>query len=110
MATHRCAPRGGHWNFNGVHRLRIHLAKTVAASSRACDVRPDRCLCIDPWRAKPDSSRNHVACNYQRVGVWWSVCLVFLLQTKRGGLFSRIEEPMTLTARRAVATTYLIDK
>ena len=42
-----------------------------------------------------DSSRDHVACDYQRNRVRLHLGLVFLFQTKRGGLFSGAEEPIT---------------
>jgi hypothetical protein len=91
MATHRRAARGRYRTSHGVHRLRICHTKTVVAPSRHCDVRFDYCLRVHPWRVEPDSSRDHVARNHQRFGVWWRVRLVFLFQTKRRRVFSRIE-------------------
>ncbi len=60
------------------HRLRIRWAKTLVASRRNCDVCPDRRLCVDLRRTEPDSSRGHVARDYQWHSVWWRFCLVFL--------------------------------
>lgn len=94
MAAHRCAARRGHRSPDGIHRLRICRAKTVVASSRDDDVQLDYYLRVDPWRAEPDSSRDHVARDYQRDGLWLRLGLVFLFQTERRRLFSRVPTAM----------------
>ena len=95
MVAHRGAARCGDWDFDGIHFLWIRDSKTLVASSRDCDVRADRCLCVDPWRAEHNSSRDHLSRDHQRFGFWWRIRLVFLSQAKRGRLFSGDREAMT---------------
>ena len=85
--AHRRAARCRHWNFYGLHRLRIYNPKTLIASSRASDVQLDYCLGVDSRRAEPHSSCDHVARNYQRYRVWWRICLVFYLKPSVAAYF-----------------------
>src|SRR5438094_6412930 len=92
MVAHRRADRCRHWNSHGVYRQWIRDPKILVASSRDCDLRPDHCLRDHPGRAELDPSRDYVARDHQRFGLWWRVGLVFLFQTKRRRIFSRTEE------------------
>jgi hypothetical protein len=58
--------------------LRIRNEKNMVASRCDCDVWANRCLRDEPWRTDYDSSRDHVACYYQRYFVWRRLGLVFL--------------------------------
>jgi hypothetical protein len=72
------ADRRRHWLSDDMHQLRVRDTKTMAASRRDCDVQFEYCLRVDPWRLEPDSSRDHMARDYQRVNFWWRIFLVFL--------------------------------
>ena len=93
MVAYRRAVGGGDWSSDGVYQLSIRDEKIVA-SHYDRDIWANCCLRNEPWRTEPDSSRDHVACDYQQHLVWWRLSLVFLFETKCRGLFSRARESM----------------